>query len=663
MSLLLRLLCVLCLAVNAFAGVAARPNVVLITIDTTRSDRMGFLGSRRGLTPNLDALARQSIVFTRAYAQVPLTTPSHATILTGTYPQFHQVTNFGVELSQDLPYAPAIFRAQGYRTAAFVGSIVLDPEAQLAPGFERGFDTYNAGFHQLNPGEDRYQTTERRAQEVVARALAWLNKKPVGPFFLWVHLYDAHDPYDPPEPYKSRYAAAPYDGEIAYQDFVLGRLFSQLRARGLYRNSLIAVMSDHGEALGEHGEETHGIFLYDETFRVPLLIKMPGAPSAEKRIDSPVRLVDVLPTILQATGIPIPAAVQGESLLGMMKPAPAGAETVQSPERPSYAEVDYAHQAFGWSSLQALRTVKYLFIQAPRRELYDQQADPQERHDLSSVSKAVADTIAGQLDSFRQKTSNSREASKASLNREQEEKLGALGYVAARNTSSNSTADSGADPKDKIELANLMHQSRLLEEQMRYQDAIPLLEQIVAQEPKLAVSYRQLGQCYMALRDFKNAVVALRKTIELDPGATLSRSQLGVALFAIGDYEAAIPQFQVVVQEREQENRLPEAAGARFSLATANERAGHTPEAIKEYKKVIELVPGNFLAYLFLGRLLFEKGDASAAVPNLEKAVLLHPDAPRPHLFLAEAYERLDRQADAKRERAKAERLGESGPK
>src|SRR5258706_8852586 len=219
------LLCLVCSVASAMAGTTTPPpaksqppNVILITLDTTRADRMGFLGSKRGLTPNLDALARQSVVFTHAYSQVPLTTASHATILTGTYPQFHQVTNFGMELSQDLPFAPAILRAQGYRTAAFVGSIVLDPEAHLAPGFERGFDTYNAGFQHIRPGEDRYHTTERRAQEVVARALAWLNKKPAGPFFLLVDLYDAHDPYDPPEPYKNRYAAAPYHGEIAYQD-------------------------------------------------------------------------------------------------------------------------------------------------------------------------------------------------------------------------------------------------------------------------------------------------------------------------------------------------------------------------------------------------------------------------------------------------------------
>src|SRR6202162_229228 len=218
MSLIRQLACVAWLGASALAAAAAPHNVVLITLDTTRADRMGFLGSKRGLTPNLDALARQSVVFTRAYSQVPLTTASHATILTGTYPQFHQVNDFGVALAADLPYAPYIFRGNGYHTAAFVGSLVLDPEARSAPGFERGFDTYDAGFHRRRAGEDRYQAIERRGGEVVAHALEWVTTQYEGPFFIWVHLYDAHDPYDPPEPYKTKYASAPYDGEIAYED-------------------------------------------------------------------------------------------------------------------------------------------------------------------------------------------------------------------------------------------------------------------------------------------------------------------------------------------------------------------------------------------------------------------------------------------------------------
>src|ERR1700723_499792 len=194
------------------------PNIILITLDTTRADRMGFLGSKRGLTPNLDILARDSAVFTSAYSQAPLTPTSHATILTGTYPQYHQVLIFPIPLAEDMPYLPAILKGHGYSTAAFVGSIAVDFRWGT-PGFERGFDTYDAGFSwDAYTPETRYQTVERRGSEVVAHALAWLGQHQQGPFFMWVHLFDPHDPYDPPEPYKTRYASTPYDGEIAYVD-------------------------------------------------------------------------------------------------------------------------------------------------------------------------------------------------------------------------------------------------------------------------------------------------------------------------------------------------------------------------------------------------------------------------------------------------------------
>src|ERR1700687_2405808 len=497
MSVIRQLLCVVCLAASALAGAAPPPkinppSIILITVDTVRADRMGFLGSKLGLTPNLDTLARESVVFTHAYSQVPLTAPSHATILTGTYPQFHQVNDFQVPLAQDLPYAPAILREHGYSTSAFVGAMVLDPHAGFARGFERGFDTYDASFHQARPGEDRYHSTERRGDEVVAHALAWLNQHPRGRFFMWLHLYDAHDPYEPPEPYKSRYAAAPYDSEIAYADSALGKFLSDLRTRGIYDGALIAVMADHGEALGEHGEDTHGFFLYDETIHVPLLIKLPGAASTGKKIENQVGLVDVLPTILQAVKIPVPPEVQGESLLGMLMPKPVPAERTgtsstldASADRPAYAETDYPQRAYGWSPLRALRTGKYLYIKAPRQELYDQSADPKAEHDLSSASTAVTSTLAGQLDAFRQKTSSSREAPTPVVDPEAQEELAALGYVASSgNVSSSGSKESGADPKDKIEIVSLTNQANFLMEDQRYQEAVPVLQRLIAREPE-----------------------------------------------------------------------------------------------------------------------------------------------------------------------------------
>jgi len=645
---------VIWLAVFAAAGTVARPNVVLITLDTVRADHMGFLGSPRGLTPNLDAMARQSLVFTRAYAQAPLTTASHATILTGTYPQFHKVNDFDVPLARDLPYAPDIFRRHGYKTAAFVGSIILDPGARFALGFDRGFDTYDAAFHRRRAGEDRYRTIERRADEVVAHAVAWLNKHPKGPFFLWVHLYDAHDPYDPPEPYRTRYASTPYEGEIAYVDSAVSKLLNHLRARGLYEDAVIAVMADHGECLGSHGEISHGVFLYDETIRVPLVLRIPEGRSQGKRIESSVELTDVLPTILQASGIPVPHEVQGISLLPIIKSTLSGKGTsVSSAEPTAYAESDYPRRAFGWSSVRALRTGKYLFVSAPKNEVYDLSIDPEAKHDVSSTSTAVTASLARRLDTFRTKTSSSRQALSVGLDSEQKEKLSALGYVPSDVTSVTlpGNKDTGADPKDKIEVVNLLHRAELLAEDLQYTEAVPLLEQAIAKEPDMPIAYLQLGTALTILRKHEKALPVLRKAVDLRPDLGPPRYQLGSALFETGDFAGAAFQFEAAV------TRFPDWAEAHFFLATCYGRTGRMPDAIREYRRVIELRPNHYGAHLLLGRSLPLAGNSEAAVPKLERAAELQPTSPEPHVFLADAYLQLDRKTDAERERLLAQRL------
>jgi arylsulfatase A-like enzyme/Tfp pilus assembly protein PilF len=659
-------------AASPLAAAPPPPNIILITVDTTRADRMGFLGSKLGLTPNLDTLARDSAVFTRAFSQVPLTAPSHATILTGTYPQFHLVNDFQVPLAPELPYAPEILRSHGYHTAAFVGSMVLDPAVGFARGFERGFDTYDAGFHQMQPGEDRYHSSERRGADVVAHALAWLSEHPQGPFFMWLHLYDAHDPYDPPEPYKTEYLSAPYDGEIAYVDSAVGTFLSQLRARGLYDGAVIAVMADHGEALGDHGEDTHGFFLYDETIHVPLVIKLPGAASIKKdlatkssgtKIENRVGLVDVLPTILQAVGIAVPPEVQGESLLSLLMPKPAPPESAgasaapdASLDRPAYAETDYPRNTYGWSPLRALRTGKYLYIKAPRQELYDQSADPKSEHDLSAASTAVTSTLAGQLDAFRQKTSSSREAPKSTVDPEAQAKLAALGYVATDSNASKTgvagAKEHGADPKDKIEVANLIHRTYLLIDDQRCQEAVPLLRQLIAKAPDTPLAYAQLGQCLVSLKEYAPAVPVLRKAVELRPDMTLPHFQLGAALLETKDIAGAVPELEVVVA------RVPSWEEAHLLLQMAYAQTDRMAEAIKECEKVLESDPDHYGTNLLLGRVLELKGKPAAALPRLKKAAALDPNAVEPHVFLAEAYGQLGRKTDAARERAVAKRLG-----
>jgi len=651
-----RLLCLVLLSQCAAAANAVPPNVILITLDTTRADRMGFLGSQRGLTPNLDALARQSVVFTRAYAHVPITTPSHATILTGTYPQFNHVNDFGLFLRKDLPYLPEILHGQGYKTAAFVASVILDPLNGGAPGFDRAFDAYDAGFRAAGRGEADSAPRERRGGDVVARALAWLNQNPGGPFFLWVHLFDPHIPYDPPEPFKSRYASQPYDGEIAYTDSVVGKLLDELRARKLYDGALIAVMADHGEALGEHGESTHGVFLYDETIRVPLLFKLPGEGLA-KRVDVRAGLVDVMPTILDVVGLPVPKAVQGESLVALMKPAEGSTSAAKKaaatvPDRPAYAENDYPQRAFGWSSIRALRTGKYLFVDAPRKELYDQLTDPQAKHNLSSSGSVVTQTLTAQLDAFRRKTSSSAQATEVEANPQREQQLAALGYVASGNVGGGTRGQqTGPDPKDKIEIANQLQDALVAADDGRYEAAIALLEQVLAKDPNIAIAYRVLGTALVSQKNYSDALPALRKAVELHPDSTTNHYELGLVLFDKGDFEGAKTELEAAIA------RSPGLANLHFTLAGVYNHMDRPADARKELETALRIQPDDYDTNLVLGRLLTTENEAAAALPYLEKAAQLQPNSAEAHAFLADTYSKLGQEADALRERLEAQRL------
>ncbi len=647
------------LSSSCFAGSnpAVPANVILITLDTARADRMGFLGAQFGLTPNLDSLARQSAVFSRAYAHVPLTTPSHATILTGTYPQFNHLGDLGTPLVRDLPYLPDLLRQHGYRTAAFVGSQVLDPKSAAAPGFDRGFDTYDAGFHSRRNGEDRYTSEERRAHNVVDHALIWLGRRSRSPFFLWVHLYDPHDPYDPPEPFKTKYAAAPYDGEIAYTDSALGKLFAALRSQGLYEGAVIAVVADHGEAFGEHGEESHGFFLYDETVHVPLLIKLPGN-RANLRITTRVGLVDVAPTLLTVAGVQAPAAMQGASLLGLLQTprrSELTAESSRLPERPAYSETDYPHRAFGWSSLRALRAGKYLYIDAPRRELYNQESDPKALHNLAATSTAVADTMQAQLEEFRSKSSSKTATIPATVSPDQAEQLQALGYVTAASISLTAGKEErAADPKDKIEIANLLHHALLAVDSERYRDAVPQLQRVLKEEPGLALANLEMGRALNGSGKYEQALPWLRKALELNPESGRAHYEMGVALGETGDWAGSAQQLEAALVH------APDSDDLYFYLGMAYDAVGNAAEAARNFREALRINPAHYRANLLLGRLLGMENNPMGALPYLEQAVKLQPQSPDAHKFLANVYIELGQSVNARREQAEADRLSTS---
>ena len=636
-----RSLAVVFVLATSISALADRPSIVLITIDTVRADRVGFLGSVRKLTPNLDSLATKGVVFEHAYAQAPITTTSHATILTGTYPQFHRVSDFGTRLPSRIPDLAEVFKQHGYRTAAFVGSIILDPSNGLAPGFDRGFDIYDAGFRLRQPGEDRYKTVERRADEVVAHAMGWLRENAGHSFFIWIHLYDAHQPYDPPAEYAKRFFEEPYDGEIAYADAALGTLLAYFHGSGIDKSSAIAVMSDHGEALGQHGEKGHGIFLYDETVHVPLLIKLPKGRFAGKRVHTRVRLVDVAPTLVEVAGLFIPEDMQGESLLGTLTP--------EAVDRVVYSETDYPEQGFGWSKLWSLRDGKYLFVDAPRRELYDTTTDPLAKHNIAEGHAAVVETLATRLSEMRRRDRSALVPLNegVSLSASQKEALAALGYV-SRNSNSEIETPTGKDPKDYIQVANQLQDAMLLLDSDHPDRAIPLLQQVVTEAPNIYLAQLELGRAESRQRNYAAAVAALTKATELVPQSGIAQYELGLALFESGDKQSAATHFEEAVA------RAPEMANAHFSLAAVYARIDRVADAERELHTALNLDVHHYRANLLLGRILFLQGHCEEALPYLEKAVSVQPESKEAHSFLAEEYAQLGLNAESRREKEKA---------
>jgi len=554
-----RALFLLLALVPVIAQGASKPNIVLITLDSTRADRMGFLGAR-GKTPALDALSKDSLVFERAYTQSPLTVVSHATLLTGTYPQTHQVTEFGAPLSASLPYLPGLLHAQGYRTAAFVGSIALDPKNGLAPGFDRGFTLYEAGFHPPQPGETSVPSAIRRADQVIAHAIAWLSKPIAGPVFLWVHLSD-----------PQAASNSSYDAAISSTDAAVGKLIATLRTQKLYDDALIVVAADHGQSLGAHGEDTHGIFLYDETIHVPLLMKLPKA-SLTKRVAARVGLIDLPTTMLEVAAVPVPSQMQGQSLLRIAK--------ASSPaDQPVYARSDFPQRGFGWSSLESWRAGKYLYIRAPKPELYDLSADPGATKNLAQSSKATLDTIAAQLESFdRHFTAGGKTAE---LSSSEMQKLASLGYVGLQKSASN-TAVTGTDPKDQISLANKAQEALAALDAGSAEKAVSLAQPVVTSQPNAYLPQYVLGSALALQQHYPQAVEHLHKAIELQPDSAWAHFYMGSSLLKTGDFKTAAVHLEIAA------TRLSQSTAAHNELAQAYDHLNRPEDAKRERAKATQ---------------------------------------------------------------------------
>jgi arylsulfatase A-like enzyme/Flp pilus assembly protein TadD len=632
------------------AAWAASPNVVLITIDTVRADHVGCYGYKQARTPTLDALAREGVLFRTAVAQVPLTLPSHCSIMTGTYPPLHGVRdNLGYNLGDDPPTLATLLKQKGYVTAAFVGAEVLDPRR----GLNQGFDTYSSPFRRKmtrnNPLIFNLQDLRRRAEDVVNDALGWMRAQPRDankPFFVWIHLYDPHTPYDPPEQFRALLHDR-YDGAIAYADDTVGKFLAYLREQSLYDHTLIVAASDHGESFGEHGEYTHGYFIYDTTLLVPLIIKpSSGSVIAPRRIEAPVRTIDIAPTVLQLLGFLPAPSMQGSGLLSLML-----GKTVASPTGGAYCETYYPSE-FGWSPLRAVRSGRYKYIDAPKPELYDLVADPQETHNLYQSKRAVALELKSQFDSLVARITPKGTPRRALVSPADVEMLASLGYLGTSGAPAEGRPGQPLpNPKDELPTYKLLFASTQLAAEGQCARALPLLTRLTEQAPALFLGQLTLSKCDLALGKYAAAESTLNSALRLRPDNLEARFYQGICLFQEGRFKDAQASLQPLAKV------LPNEPYLHFYLGGIHEKDGDSGQALEEYQKCATLDPNFEVAVYKVGYFLAKSGKFSEAAVQFKKVAEMDPSNASAHFNLALAYQKSGNEAAARPEFATACKL------
>jgi len=617
-----------------------QPNVVVITIDTLRADHLGCYGYKQIRTPNIDALAAESARFERAYTPVPVTLPAHTAIFTGTYPTLSGMHDFsGNKLNATQPTLASVLKQQGYVTGAVVGSAVLDSRF----GLNRGFDFYYDHFDFNRLQESNLEEMERPGNVVADVALDWLDKNHAGKFFLWMHLYDPHYPYRPPAPYNDQYKDRPYDGEIAFADEQVGRLISYLKAKDLYRNTLIVLTGDHGESLGEHGEKTHGFFIYNATLHVPVLVHLPGTTAASS-VSELASLTDVMPTVLQAVNVAVPAEVQGHSLLPLLTAHKEDSASV-------YAETFLPRLHFNWSELRSVETEKYQFIEAPKPELYDLAADPGETRNLYAEKKAVGGELQARLKAMvRQYSADQELAEKTGLDPALMERLKSLGYAGFSGGSNTTATDnSWPDPKDRIQIYELISDAIALSQHGEYRSSTEKLNATLKTEPDSVPVHYLLGLNYYRLQEYPRAIDNLQRVLELSPDYALAAFQLGLAYAQHGDFDQAIRALK----------RTLELDGTNFSaaynLGAAYLRKEMIPEAASAFRQAATINPEYAEAHRSLGEVLLYQGQVDQALAELRRATELDPHDPEIHAALAKALAEKGLNAEADEEMRKAQ--------
>src|SRR5215831_16967451 len=623
----------------------SRPGVFLITIDTLRADHVHCYGYERIRTPALDLLAEQGIRFTQAFTPSPITNSSHTSIMTGLLPSSHGVSDFGVPLAAKHPTLAELLTKEGYHTAAFIGAVILDSK-NLAPGLDRGFEFYD-NFPELTTTKPRWGRLERRGMEVEQHAESWLNAHPAGAHFVWVHFYDPHDPYEPPLPYSEVYKDRLYDGEIAYADSALGQFLAYLKKQGWYEGAMIVIAGDHGEGLGEHHEDTHGIFLYDSTTHVPLIVKLPNEREAGRTVEGQIRTTDIMPTILSLLGIAAPANLDGDSVelfLTGVEPAP----------RTVFGETEYPLR-FGWAPLRSIRKEGFKFIEAPKPEFYDLRADPGESHSHYEPWDGTVQKLRKALAELSVKSPALGKTSPAAVSASTIEELHALGYLGsddARSATDVSEPSLLPDPKDKIEQHNLLHTATMASEDGETEKARAALENVLQLDESSALALTQLGRLEMASGNYAKAAGHLRRA-RVANDAT-DAIEYGRALELSGDLSGARDALLATLKLN------PNQFEARLALGRVYLGLNDSNAAEDQLESAVLLQPGNSEAQIKLAEVLIHRKKFAEAVELLE--TVSEPSSRNPEIFelLAEAYASLGRRQDAQRSRARAKALQDS---
>jgi arylsulfatase A-like enzyme/Flp pilus assembly protein TadD len=635
----------------------AKVSVLLITLDTVRADRLGCYGYKAIETPNIDALARDGARFANAYAQVPITLPSHTVILTGTYPMYNRVRDF---TSSGLPTGISTlaekFRHSGYQTSAFVSSFAVNSMW----GLDRGFELYDDDVG-LNAAVDRDPLLAvRRGEQTVDGFIGWLPAAAGKPFFAWLHLYDAHSPYYASETFRKRYAGHPYLAAIAYEDAQVGRVIERLRAMRLYDRTAIAVVSDHGESLGEHGEAEHGFFVYNATLHVPLILKLPSQSNAGRVVSEPVGTVDLAPTLARIGGLPAKesSSFQGRPLLRFV-----GRSTAVAQDEAVYAESYYPRDSFGWHELRALITSRWKYIDAPRPELYDLPQDARESADLAEVNAVAGAALRARLEAFQAPFESREEAPSKTLDSDVIEKLRSLGYVAYSARGSHRDSAATADPKDKITTYNRILRAGDLSRLGRHAEADNLLANLERDDAALYVVLFERGENYLAWGKPDAAAREFQKALSRNPSFDQGALGLGRAYMGLGQSAQAVTAFELATRLNPrnslarmalaktywQQNQLDEAetqlalvvksqpsfgeAHADYGIILAKLRK--YPAAAKEIERGIKLGFEDAVAYNYLGVAHSQMGDGAGAIRDYERAAALDPRYPVPYLNLA----------------------------